>query len=479
MISAAARVLFVTSEMFPLANTGGLGDVSAALPPALRDLGVDVHVMLPAYPSALAKVVKRGKPVSIGSPGGFGEAALIPARSPDTGVPLWLVDCPTLFDRPGGPYGNERGRDWPDNAARFALLSHAAALVTSVASPLSWMPQLVHVNDWQSGLVPALLATRREGRPSTLYSIHNLAFLGVFLASTFPSLGLPAHVFNIHGVEFFGDVSFAKAGVYYADRISTVSPTYAREIQTAQFGSGLGGLLKGRAEHLTGILNGADYSRWDPSHDAHIAARYDATSLGGKRACKEALQRELRLDVREDAFLLGSVSRLTSQKGLDLLLEALPTLLDRKTQVALLGSGDRALERGFAAAATKFRGRVGVHIGYDEPLAHRIEAGADAFIMPSRFEPCGLNQMYSLRYGTPPIVHKVGGLADTVEDGVTGFAFDIPKAGALVAAVKRAASAFAKPEVWRPLQLRGMAKDFGWPRAAQEYLALYKSLIHV
>ena len=477
MADGTLRVLFVTSEMYPLANTGGLGDVSAALPAALRGLGVDVRVMLPAYPSARAKAVKQGKRISIGSPGGIADAALIPARSPESEVPLWLVDCPPLYDRPGGPYGDERGTDWPDNASRFALLSHAAALAAGAASPLTWVPHVVHANDWQTGLVPALLATGRLGRPSTVFSIHNLAFMGIFPASTFPTLGLPAHAFDIHGVEFFGDVSFMKAGAYYGDRLTTVSPTYAREIQTPQFGCGLQGLLKGRSDHLIGILNGVDATRWDPSDDQHIGAKYSAAELDGKKACKAALQRELGLESRPDAFLLGSVSRLTTQKGMDLLQGALSGIIAGTTQLALLGSGDHTLERAFASAAKTFAGRVGVRLGYDEPLAHRIEAGADAFVMPSRFEPCGLNQMYSLRYGTPPIVHRVGGLADTVEDAVTGFAFEEPTVGALTGAVKRAEKRYAKPGEWRPMQLRGMAKDFGWPSAAQEYLKVYRSLV--
>ncbi len=477
MPTSTRRVLFVTSEMYPLAHTGGLGDVSAALPPALRALGADVRVLLPMYPSVRAKAVHKGKAVQLGSPGGFGPTALIPARSPGTDVPLLLVENPALYDRPGGPYADESGDDWPDNAARFALLSHAADLVASVKSPLAWMPNLVHANDWQSGLAVALLATRHEGRPSTVFTIHNLAFLGSFPRSAFGSLGLPAHTFHMHGVEFYGDVSLLKAGIYYADRITTVSPAYAREIQTTAFGGGLHGLLAGRAPYLTGILNGADYARWDPSTDPYIAQPYSPLALDGKRRCKAALQEELGLELRPDAFLVGSVSRLTSQKGLDLLLSALPSILDGTTQIALLGSGDRTLERGWNAAAKKHPGVVAVRVGYDEPLSHRIEAGADAFAMPSRFEPCGLNQMYSLRYGTPPIVHRVGGLADTVEDGVTGFVFDEPKVAALVAAVRRAKTTFARPEAWRPMQLRGMAKDFGWPRAAQEYLSIYESLI--
>ena len=476
MASARPRILYCASEMFPLANTGGLGDVAAALPAALRELGADVRVVMPAYPSALATAVKHEKPVAIGSPGGLGNTRLIPARTPDTDVEVWLIDCPALFDRPGGPYGDE-GKDWPDNAARFALLSHAAALMASKSSPLTWTPEIVHANDWQTGLVPAILATRQEPRPATVFTIHNLSFLGLFPEEMFPTLGLPAQAFGVDGVEFFGGASLMKAGLFYSDRITTVSWTYAQEIQTKAFGCGLEGLLGHRAPDLTGILNGADYERWDPSRDPNIAAPYSPSSLVGKRACKAALQREMGLDVRDDAFVLGSVSRLTSQKGLDLLMDALRYVLDRDTQLAMLGSGDPVMERGFVAAMKKYSGRLGIRLGFDDPLAHRIEAGADAFVMPSRFEPCGLNQMYSLKYGTPPIVHRVGGLADTVEDGVTGFTFDVPRTSALAAAIKRAAAMFAKPEVWREMQLRAMAKDFGWPNAAREYLTVYDSLL--
>jgi starch synthase len=272
-------------------------------------------------------------------------------------------------------------------------------------------------------------------------------------------------------------VSFLKAGAYYGDRITTVSPTYAREIQTKAFGCGLEGLLAGRTRDLVGILNGVDYARWDPGSDASLAVMYAAGSLDGKRECKAALQRELGLEVRDDAFLLGSVSRLTPQKGIDILLDALPAVLTEKVQLALLGSGDKKVERGFTAARKKFPRRVGARFGYDEALSHRIEAGADAFVMPSRYEPCGLNQMYSLRYGTPPIVHRVGGLADTVVDGVNGFVFEKATVAALTAAIGRAAKLFARPSLWREMQVRGMADDFGWDRAAKEYLAVYQSLL--
>ncbi|HEY7994354.1 MAG TPA: glycogen synthase GlgA [Candidatus Eremiobacteraceae bacterium] len=471
---ATPRVLFVTSEMYPLAHTGGLGDVAAALPAALRALGADVRVMLPMYRSVRERAVKHARPVAV--PGTDG-VSIVAARTPDTDVPVLLVDSPALFDRDGSLYVDKSGADWPDNSIRFAILSKVASIVASASSPIGWSPQLLHANDWQTGLAVALLATRREGRPPTVFTIHNLTFLGLLPRSAFAELGLPLQAFGIHGVEFYGDVSLMKAGISYADRITTVSPTYAREIQTRDFGAGLDGLLSERSTHLSGILNGADYARWNPTTDPHIAARYDAMSLDGKKACKAALQRELKLEERDEAFVIGSVSRLTTQKGLDLLMRALPSVLDAKTQIVLLGSGDRGLERAWVDAARRHPGRIGVRTGFDEPLSHRIEAGVDAFVMPSRFEPCGLNQMYSLRYGTPPIVYRVGGLADTVDDGVTGFSFVDASPAALVKAIKRARTTFADPHAWRAMQLRGMSKDFSWPRSAKQYLDVYSQLL--
>jgi starch synthase len=471
------RVLFVTPEVFGLASTGGLGDVSAALPAALGQLDIDARVMMPGYRAVFERASKSKKRVDIGSPGGLGETAIVSARMPESGVPLFIVDCPALFDRPGGPYGDEMGVDWPDNARRFSLLCRAAALVAGRRNPLAWSPNLVHANDWQGGLLPALLQTQREGRPPTVFSIHNLAFLGEFPASIFGTLGLPQQTFDVRGVEFFGGVSLMKAGISYADRITTVSPTYAREIQTPEFGCGLDGLLRERSADLIGILNGVDYARWNPQTDPHIARQYGPQTLEGKRVCKAALQSELGLAHDPKAFLVGSVSRLVQQKGLDLLLSALPALASKGIQFAILGSGETALEKGFAAAASRYAGRVGFRGRFDDALAHRIEAGADAFIMPSRFEPCGLNQMYSLRYGTPPIVRRVGGLADTVKDAIDGIVFGEATASALSAACVRAQTLFADDRIWNAMQLRGMSRDFSWTRSAQDYAELYRSLL--
>ncbi|HXW75790.1 MAG TPA: glycogen synthase GlgA, partial [Candidatus Eremiobacteraceae bacterium] len=412
------RVLFVAPELFGLASTGGLGDVAAALPPALVRLGFDVRVMLPAYAGVFDRVELGGRRIAIDAPAAGGKSWIVDARLPDRDVPLLLVDHPPFYERKGGPYGDERGRDFPDNAVRFALLSQAAWRVASDPALLGWSPDVVHANDWPTGLVPALIATRPGAtRARTVFTIHNLAYPGMFAAGVFPALGLPPEAFGVDGVEFYGDVSYMKAGIFYADRVTTVSPTYAREIQTPAFGCGFDGLLASRRADLTGILNGVDYARWNPESDEHIAAPYSVASLAGKAICKAALQREYGLPERDDVLLLGNVSRLVPQKGLDLLLAALPLLAEVPLQLALLGTGERDLERGFIDAATALPQTVGVRIGFDDALAHRIEAGADAFVMPSRFEPCGLNQLYSLKYGTPPIVHRVGGLADSVEDG--------------------------------------------------------------
>ncbi|MHB8154078.1 MAG: glycogen synthase GlgA, partial [Bacillati bacterium] len=340
--------------------------------------------------------------------------------------------------------------------------------------------------DWQTALVPALLATRRGGRPPTVFSIHNVAFQGIFPASVFPELGLPQSAFSIDGVEFYGNVSLLKAGLVYADRLTTVSPTYAREIQESRFGMGLDGVFAARSADLTGIVNGIDERLWDPTRDPHIPAHYSVEHLEGKRACKAALQQELGLREEATVPLIAMIGRMTEQKGQDLVLGIAPWLLARGVQLAVLGSGDRALESAFVTLAKDHRGNVATRIGYDEPLAHRLEAGADLFLMPSRFEPCGLNQMYSQRYGTPPIVHAVGGLADTVTDAgaqaiasgqASGFAFTEPTQEALLAAIMRALTLLRNAQTWQHIQAAGMRRDFGWHRSAARYRRLYAGLV--
>ena len=477
------RILYVTSECAPLVKTGGLADVAGALPAALRRLGLDARVLLPGYPLVLAgakhaRVAARIEPFAR-----LPAARLLEAQLPGN-VPAWIVECPALYDRAGGPYQDARGVDWPDNALRFALLSHAAALLGTPYSAVDWRADVVHANDWQSGLAPAYNALRHGGIGRCAITIHNVAFQGVFEPRWMSDVGLPASSFTMEGVEYYGRLSFLKAGLYYAHAITTVSPTYAVEIQREPLGMGLHGLLATRRDDLIGILNGIDTAVWNPATDPHIAARYDARNLDAKRVNKRALQARLGLEPR-DVLLLGSVGRLTEQKGVDLLLDAAADTLALPAQIAIVGTGERTLERRVQALAATHPGRVAAFIGFDEALAHAVEAGADAFVMPSRFEPSGMNQMYSQRYGTPPIVHATGGLVDsvvnctagTLADGTaTGFQFTTPTRDALFEAIERCARAWDTPGVWRAVQRNGMARDFGWDAAAGEYAALYSRL---
>ena len=483
------RVLFASSEVYPLIKTGGLADVSGALPAALAAAGLDMRVLMPGYPAALDAAAGKRHVASLGDPFGIGaETRVVAGHIPSTGVPLWLLDCPALWDRPGGPYQDAAGRDYGDNALRFGMLSHAAARLAAADSPLKWRPHVLHCNDWQTGLAGAYLqAWGVMDRPGTLFTIHNIAYQGLFPKDLVPRLGLPWEQFRIDGFEYYDSLSFLKAGLVYNDRISTVSRRYAKEIQAAPFGCGLEGLLAERAADLTGIVNGADYAVWDPVADPHIPHRYGPGGQGaGKAANKAALQAELGLAAEEGAPLLVIVSRLNGLKGMDLVLGALPGLLDMGVLLAVVGSGDRPLEEAFLAAAAHSPRQVAVRIGYSEPLAHRLMAAGDMLLMPSRSEPCGLTQFYALRYGTVPLVHVTGGLADTVVDTTydslmtgtaTGFAFEHANVGALQWCVERAVAAYRRPEDWRRVQSAGLAQDFGWDRSASRYVELYRELV--
>jgi starch synthase len=475
------KILFATSEIAPWVKTGGLGDVAAALPPALQRGGMDVRVLVPMYP-ALARAFPDA-PIIAELPaatGVFPGATLRSATAPD-GTPLLLLDCIACYAREGNPYLGSDGRDWHDNAVRFGLLSYVAALLASTATPLDWKPQVLHCHDWQTALAPAYLHYVLKPLAKSVLTIHNLAFQGLFGAHTVRELGLPTQAWNMDGVEYYGHLSFLKGGLQYADHITTVSPTYAREIQTDTDGMGMAGLLRFRSKVLTGILNGVDIGQWDPATDPHLPAHYDSTTLGEKLANKRALQEKMGLAVREDLPLFGVVSRLSGQKGLDLLLACADEMIKLPAQLVVLGSGDATLEKAFRTLAMRHPGRVAVHIGFDEGLAHLIEAGVDAFLMPSRFEPCGLNQMYSLRYGTPPIVRATGGLADTVIDAEdkengNGFVFELAEPAELLATIRRAAALWPRPRLWRQLQKNGMAADHSWDQPAQDYIKLYRSL---
>lgn len=471
------KILFATSEIAPWVKTGGLGDVAGALPAALRALGHDVRVLVPAYPALLQAfpgAEEIARPHWLG--GLLPTPGLRQATAPD-GTPLLLLDYRPYYERPGNPYLGPEGRDWLDNHLRFGLLSRVAAWLGSEASSLDWVPEVIHCNDWQAALAPAYLAYGAERPARSLVTVHNLAFQGLFDHAALFELGLPDAAWSMHGVEFYGHLSFLKAGLQHADAINTVSPTYAREIQTDAEGMGMAGLLRHRAADLSGILNGIDTRDWDPAHDRHLVKHYGPRRLEDKAANKAALQAEMGLEVHADRPLLAVVSRLTEQKGLDLLLDVAARALDLPAQIAVLGSGSHALEHGWSDFARRHPGRCAVRIGFDEGFAHRIEAGADIFVMPSRFEPCGLNQMYSLRYGTPPIVHATGGLRDTVEDGVTGFVFARPTAHDLWLAVERAMDLYALKPAWKKMMLAGMHKDFSWENSAREYAALYAEIL--
>ena len=485
------RVLFVTPECFPLVKTGGLADVSAALPAALNASGADVRLLLPGYPAVLnglTDLQEVGGPIT-DLPGG-GNARLRIGRTPD-GVLAYVLDAPSLYDRPGNPYLGPDGRDWPDNAQRFAALSWCAAgFASKQAYDPWWRPEVLHGHDWQTGLIPAYLTLRRDRfdgpfRPATVMTIHNIAYQGHFGAWMMSDLGLPSSAYRIDGVEYYGGIGFLKAGCYYADRLTTVSPTYAHEIQTSEHGAGLEGLLAGRADDLAGILNGVDYHIWDPTADPHITARYSADDLGGKDLCKADLQAAFGLDRRPDAPIAGVVSRLTWHKGLDLVLEAAAQWIAWGGQLAVLGSGEPALEAGFRHLANWYPKSVGVRIGYDEALSHRIQAGSDLLLVPSRSEPCGLTQLYALKYGTLPLVRRTGGLADTIVDAnpaassdgsATGFQFVNPAAQELTWALRRAITQYRKPERWHAMQQRAMTRDFGWHGPAEEYMELYREV---
>ncbi len=476
-------VLFATSEVHPLVKTGGLADISGSLPPALRALGHDVRLILPAYPQVLARCERLMTLVKlIPLQGAPTPVRILEGILPDTDVPVYLVDCPTYFDRMGGIYGDATG-DWPDNPQRFTLFSRAVVALTKGWPGLVWKPEVVHCNDWQTGLVPALLSLE-EYRPKTIFTIHNLSYQGVFSWGTFVELGLPMGLWSLEGLEFYGRLSFIKGGLAYADRLTTVSPTYAREIRTPTFGYGLEGLIESRAERLFGILNGANYDHWDPQNDPYLPYHYSAADFSGKSANKAALQRHFGLPVRSDVVLFGFVGRMVEQKGFDLVLSCLPEWTQHQLQIVVLGSGDPVFEQGSQVLATRFPAQVAVRVGYDEALAHLIEAGADAFLMPSRFEPCGLNQLYSLRYGTLPVVRRTGGLADTVVDATpeniaagraTGFVFNAATQASLNKTLVRVLNLYYNnPTIWKRMIEFAMAADYGWDKSARTYADLYQ-----
>ncbi|MEC5387727.1 glycogen synthase GlgA [Uliginosibacterium sp. H3] len=481
------KVLHVAAEVFPLVKTGGLADVVGALPQALIAQGADVRLLLPGLPAIADAVLSSKKVCEIGSVFGAGRVTLRRAQLPYSHVPVYVIDAPYLYRRGGSPYQASDGTEWADNLQRFALLGWIAAHLAAGELDTTWTPDVVHAHDWHAAMACAYMDSHPPTTAASVFTVHNLAFQGIFPQTDFHLLGLQSRFMAPQALEFHSQLSFMKAGLKFADRVTTVSPTYAAEIATPEFGCGLEGVIRGRGKDVSGILNGVDGVVWNPEKDLGLARCYTIEELDGKALCKRALQEEMKLEVRSDAPLFGVVSRLTSQKGLDLVLAALPAVLKRGGQLVLQGNGEPTLEEAFRAAALQFPRQVAVKIAYDEALAHRIIAGADALLVPSRFEPCGLTQLYALRYGTLPVVRHVGGLVDTVVDAndatltadkATGFMFDAATGAALEQTLERTMTLYEKsPAQWQQMMRRAMRQEFSWDVAAKSYLDLYQGLV--
>jgi starch synthase len=475
------RVLHVAAEIFPYVKVGGLADVLGALPAAQRAGDTDARVLVPGFPAILKGITDLQPAGGIPDLLGFGEARFLLGQT-GNGVPIYVLDCPVLFNRPGGPYD-----EWGDSHRKFAAFAWAGARLAVDGDAGGWRPDVVQAHDWQAGLLPVYLAQFGGSRPRTVVTIHNLSYQGLYPKEALPELWLdPAH-YHLGGLEFYGKINYLKAGIAFSDWITTVSPTYAKEIQTPASGSGLEGLLTERAHNLSGILNGVDYSVWNPSCSPHLETHYDAKHLSAKKICKNVLQRAVGLEESPDDPLFVVVSRLAEQKGLDLVLDNVAYLIQLQAQLLVLGTGDPVLEAGFKAAAAAHPGRVAAVLGFDEGLAHRVLAGGDVVLVPSRQEPCGLTQLYGLRYGTLPLVRRAGGLADSVVDAdahslmdstATGFVFLEPTSWILGETIGRACHLYrSDPKAWSRVQRHAMAQDFGWGAAARDYLNLYRHLV--
>jgi len=478
------KILFVASEVYPLIKTGGLADVSSSLPRALLKLGHDIKILVPAYGSLSTKLNDIGvKEVAQLSVLGH-DVKILQARLPGSRVTVLLVNTPLFSDRQGNPYCGADGSDWRDNHWRFFLFAKVAEAIALNQAQLHWQPDIVHCNDWQTGLVPALLS-QATVKPATVFTIHNLAYRGLFSQQSFFELGLPNEFWHHEKLEFYGQLSFIKGGLAFADAITTVSPRYAQEIQTPEFGCGLDGLLRARSQHLNGILNGIDMDEWNPGTDKLIHQTYNRRTINQKNNNKMHLQAQIGLPISELTPMLGFIGRLVEQKGVDLLLNQMTQLLALDCQLVILGSGISHYEEALLHIAQQHPNKVSLTLGYNETFAHQIEAAADIFLMPSVFEPCGLNQMYSLRYGTLPVVHSVGGLCDTIieqrldviDDTSNGFVFHQATAEDLHDAIKRALNCYQQPEKWKKLQQNAMKQDFSWEKSAKMYEKIYEQLL--
>ncbi|MCU7955365.1 MAG: glycogen synthase GlgA [gamma proteobacterium symbiont of Bathyaustriella thionipta] len=497
------KILFVSSELHPFAKTGGLGDVCNSLPRALKALHKDIKILIPAYPFAIEKAeqIKQVAQIDLpvkGFPGTLGltvetnkvhRVNILETKLPGTHVKVWMVES-TLYNRPGTPYFDDDNKEWEDNDFRFALLNYIAVEIAMGRTELKWHADIVHSNDWQTGLISVLLEKeylkKKAVRPATVFTIHNMAHMGVYSKERFDALKLPQSLWNHHELEFHNEFSFIKGGLIFSDRVNTVSPTYALEIQHEEFGYGLSELLAYRNERLSGILNGIDMKEWNPAKDPMIKKNYSIKTINNKQTNKSALQKHFNLPKKKNTLLLGLVARLVYQKGIDLLLENMDEILKLPVQIVILGSGDLELESRLRRWSNKHPDQLQLQIGYDEQLSHLIEAASDAFLMPSRFEPCGLNQLYSLRYGTIPIVRKTGGLADTVihaskenlnNRSATGVVFQEAEGSTILDAVNLTSLLYQNKDIWKKLMINGMKQEFSWKESAKQYLALYAQAI--
>lgn len=475
------KILSVTSEIFPLVKTGGLADVTGSLPKALEPLGIETTTLVPGYPKVI-ETLKSAMPLVVFDDLLGERASLLHTRI--GGLSLFVLDAPALYDRPGGPYVDATGKDHPDNWKRFAALSLAAAEIAGGVLP-RWVPDLVHTHDWQSALTSVYIRERGLATPVVL-TIHNIAFQGQYSADLLPHLRLPPQAYSTDRLEYFGDISYLKGGLQTADAITTVSPTYAREILTPRFGMGLDGVLNARVAVLRGIVNGIDLDIWDPATDPHLPRNYDVSHLRRKRDNKSALIERFGLNATTADPIFSAVSRLTWQKGFDMFAETADEIIDHGGKVVIFGQGDRNVEQSLLATAARYPGHMAIHIGYDEPTAHLIHGGSDAIVQPSRFEPCGLTQLYALRYGCVPVVSRTGGLSETIIDAndaamsarvATGFQFHPINTDGLRLALRRAMHAYQDPKIWARLQNQGMKARFSWERSARQYAAVYTNLV--
>jgi len=475
------RILFAASEIYPLIKTGGLADVAGALPVALRAKGHDVKLIMPAYKGILEKVEPIHKKTNLGNPFGVGDLILLETRIIENDTPIFLLQCQALFERDAGPYVDQDGIDYSDNHLRFGAFSWAIAMLAQHGHLIGWQADILHLNDWQTGFAAAYLKSWKMNHIPIITTVHNLRYNGSFEMNRFPDMRLSGELLSIHGLEFYGRFSGLKAGLVYADAITTVSPTYAKEILTSDYGDGLDGMLRAMRYKLHGILNGVDYEQWSPEKDKLIKQAYGVDSLENKLTNKLALLKENNLSEDPSKLVFGVVSRLTEQKGLDLVLEAIPSLLQKGCRLIVLGSGDKALESAYLELQQRYPEQVSIRIGYDEAYSHRLQAGVDALLIPSRFEPCGLTQLYALKYGTLPLVRKTGGLADSVfEEGehANGFVFEHANQAALSDALLRSLACFEDIHAWREKQRNAMAYDFSWEGTTEKWEQVYRGLLN-